>query len=572
MPPQILQVDDLRANRLLLAKALEPLGVTLADADSGADALDRLASRAFDLIILDVHLPDMTGFEVARRVRADASGPNRETPILFISAEHQALGDMLAGYEIGAVDYLLRPVPPVILRGKVAALCAIQRDKRRIAEQRDEIALKNGALERALAAREESEQRYRALLDHSPQGILVEADGAIVYHNRVALDLLGYSAAEGLGARGVPDLATPDCRAAVAEHLSRARDGEPGGTLEARLFRRDGSTVVVELRAAAVPFGVRAGVQVFLQDLEKIREAQDDLLRVRAALEGARDGVVITDAHGQPIFVNIAFGTLFGHTLASLRQSGLETAYADPSQARDLVFRVLQAEELDEEAEMVDRRGGRLTVMVRGSVVMDDAYRLVGATLVHTDITRRKRLEDELRALSQEDALTGVPNRRAFDERLAAEWARARRRRAPIAVAMIDIDAFKPYNDGNGHQAGDDCLRAVAQVLAGACRRPGELLARYGGEEFAVVFPDTGAEEAARIAEALRAAVEARNLPHGHSPVAPHITVSVGVATVIPSRAGNPDAVIRMADRALYSAKAAGRNRTALGAEPPESR
>jgi len=178
-------------------------------------------------------------------------------------------------------------------------------------------------------------------------------------------------------------------------------------------------------------------------------------------------------------------------------------------------------------------------------------------------LRERQALLERLERLSQADGLTGLANRRHFDEYLAAELRRAERAGHPLALAMIDVDRFKAFNDRYGHLAGDDCLRRVAAALAGRARRPGDLAARYGGEEFVVVLPDLGAERALEWAEAARLAVRDLAIAHEDSE-AGAVTVSCGVASVLPGRDVRPEVLIERADAALYRAKREGRNRVAL--------
>ena len=159
-----------------------------------------------------------------------------------------------------------------------------------------------------------------------------------------------------------------------------------------------------------------------------------------------------------------------------------------------------------------------------------------------------------LQRLSMLDGLTGIANRRRFDEALDVEWRRALRSGAPLSLLMIDIDAFKPYNDAHGHQAGDDCLCRVGAILSESLHRAGDLVARYGGEEFVVLLPETDREHAARIAEMLRERVAAG---------AP-VTISVGVSTLVPELGGAAFVLIADADAALYEAKRSGRNRVVM--------
>lgn len=172
-----------------------------------------------------------------------------------------------------------------------------------------------------------------------------------------------------------------------------------------------------------------------------------------------------------------------------------------------------------------------------------------------------------LQAMVHVDGLTGVANRRAFDGRLLEEWRRCQRLHHPLTLLLFDVDYFKRYNDSRGHLAGDDVLKRVAQALAGALQRPGDLLARYGGEEFAAILPDVDEVGGAKVAERMRAAVEALAIPHPDSLAAQMVTVSVGGATAVPGvtpEVNTPAVLLDLADRALYRAKALGRNRAVV--------
>ncbi|MBA5637619.1 diguanylate cyclase [Duganella sp. LX20W] len=171
---------------------------------------------------------------------------------------------------------------------------------------------------------------------------------------------------------------------------------------------------------------------------------------------------------------------------------------------------------------------------------------------------------DALQAMAFADGLTGVANRRLFDDTLGAEFRRCGRSGEPLAMLMIDVDVFKRYNDHYGHQAGDECLKRVALALKQHLKRPYDLVARYGGEEFACLLPDTDEAGALAIAEELRLAIAALAIAHADSPVAGHVTISVGVAALRPEPDGDSAALLRLADQALYRAKHEGRDRCRL--------
>jgi diguanylate cyclase (GGDEF)-like protein len=183
------------------------------------------------------------------------------------------------------------------------------------------------------------------------------------------------------------------------------------------------------------------------------------------------------------------------------------------------------------------------------------------------DMTDQKRAETALQNLAAHDGLTGLANRRSFDQRLDMEWSRAQRAHAPITLVLADVDHFKLFNDVHGHQKGDDCLRAVAATMRSGILRPGDLAARYGGEEFAIIMPNTDLKGACKVAERLRTAVLDLQLKHGAAGAGRHVTMSMGVATVVPPAGVGPEWLLEQADQALYAAKDAGRNFVAAARE-----
>jgi diguanylate cyclase (GGDEF)-like protein len=175
-----------------------------------------------------------------------------------------------------------------------------------------------------------------------------------------------------------------------------------------------------------------------------------------------------------------------------------------------------------------------------------------------------KRQSDALRALTLTDGLTGVANRRAFDETLDTEWRRCGRALVPVALIMVDIDHFKNFNDEYGHQAGDECLRKVSAAMRRAAARPQDLVARYGGEEFALLLPHQDTAGAEVVARKLLEEVALLGICHAKSSAANTVTVSMGVASIVPSERFDPGTLVKAADALLYRAKAEGRNRYCL--------
>ena len=179
--------------------------------------------------------------------------------------------------------------------------------------------------------------------------------------------------------------------------------------------------------------------------------------------------------------------------------------------------------------------------------------------LLRQQLEENRRLQDELRALTITDPLTGLHNRRHFDIVSATEWERARRDQKPLTVLFIDVDHFKSYNDYHGHRAGDDCLAAVGKAVGQSLQRPADLAARYGGDEFLVLLPDTETDGALDVARRVLESIAALDIPHGASPFG-KVTSSIGAAELIPRPHHTFQELVERADRALYAAKQAGRN------------
>ncbi|MDE2304677.1 MAG: GGDEF domain-containing protein [Gammaproteobacteria bacterium] len=192
---------------------------------------------------------------------------------------------------------------------------------------------------------------------------------------------------------------------------------------------------------------------------------------------------------------------------------------------------------------------------------------LIGASVVymHEKTSRTRFLEAGLlREMVARDGLTGIQNRRMFDQHIRRVWNQATRDAQRIAVLLVDIDCFKDYNDRYGHQAGDECLRAVASTLSRSARRPLDFTARYGGEEFAIVLYEASREYVAEVLTRIQRSIADLNIAHEASTVTSRLTVSIGAAFILPTTNRTPEGLIQLADEALYSAKGQGRNRVVV--------
>ncbi|HEX5277757.1 MAG TPA: diguanylate cyclase [Fluviicoccus sp.] len=213
---------------------------------------------------------------------------------------------------------------------------------------------------------------------------------------------------------------------------------------------------------------------------------------------------------------------------------------------------------------------GAVVAALAGIAERQERFAFLQEILVNYQSDELIRLNRQLDRIAHQDALTGIPNRRSFDIASEREWEIALRQGQPLSLLLLDVDFFKRYNDTYGHEGGDHCLQAVARAVHDAMLRPADLAARYGGEEFVVLLPDTPLQGAVEVAERVLAAVDGCRILHAASSVAPHVTVSIGVATATPTP-GQPLAeLLRQADAALYQAKEHGRHQYRVFAATPQ--
>ena len=186
-----------------------------------------------------------------------------------------------------------------------------------------------------------------------------------------------------------------------------------------------------------------------------------------------------------------------------------------------------------------------------------NSIELLARIRTHLDLWHKTR---QLQSIAEKDGLTMIANRRRFDAFFDLEWRRSNRDKTPVTIVMIDIDFFKAYNDYYGHLQGDECLKQIAKVIDINCRRPADIAARYGGEEFAVILGNTDQKGGIQLAEKIRRKIEGLGIPHEKSVISDYVTISLGIATMIPSNEDRSDQLIKRADEQLYRAKELGRN------------
>ena len=439
----ILLIDDLPNNLQLLSDLLTSLGYTVRSVTSGRMALKPLRVKQPDLILLDIQMPEMDGYEVCEAIKADEDLQN--IPIIFISALDDTF-DKVKAFECGGVDYITKPFQIEEVLARLESQLTIQRQK--------------AALRHEVQKRRETEE--------------------VLYQSRALLSSVLNSALDGVSA------------------LQAIRDPETGNIEDFRCL------VINPILSKA------------------FNKNREDLI-----------GKVVLKR-----FLHRLDAQLFEKFVAVV-ETGIFLE-------QDVYFPLGNS---DWYHFVAVKLGDGFAVTVR-------------------DITARKKMEIELQEANQKlqlladlDGLTRIANRRRFDECLALEWQRHYREQQPFSLILLDIDYFKSYNDCYGHQQGDDALIQVAQTLAKIPQRATDFTARYGGEEFVVILPSTTQEEALVVAESIREAIAVLDIPHARSEISHRVTLSLGIASVIPSAESTLEDLIRQADDALYTAKSQGRDR-----------
>jgi diguanylate cyclase (GGDEF)-like protein len=415
----ILLIDDLPENLQLLSELLSQLGYSIRSVTSGRMALKTLKVKPTDLILLDIKMPDMDGYEVCAAIKADEN--LREIPIIFISALDDVI-DKVHAFTCGGVDYISKPfhIEEVIVR--VENQLTIQRQKK--------------ALQEEIKKRQETEE--------------------VLYQSRALL----------------------------ASVLNSALDG-----IAALQAVRDSHGEISDFRCLVINPVI---VKVFNHSRENLIGKlvfKKFIHRINAQLFDSFIAIVET---GEPL---------------------LEADFYYPLGESSWYHFV--------------------------AVKLGDGF-----AITVRDITARKKMELELQQVNRElqllthlDGLTKIANRRCFDEFLVREWQRLCQTGQTFALLMLDVDYFKPYNDFYGHQGGDDCLIKIAQIMQQTVCRPADLVARYGGEEFTIILSGTDLQGAMTIAEAIHDAIAGLAIPHQVSEVSQQDTLSIGIASLIPTPA-----------------------------------
>ena len=438
----ILVVDDTPANLHLLAKILHNTGYNVRPVNNGKRAFMAIEKEMPDLILLDIMMPGMDGYEVCKQLKANKQ--TRDISVIFISALNKSI-DKIKAFSAGGVDFITKPFQQEEVLARIEIHLTLQRIQQQLKSQNAQLQTEIIQREQLELDLRESKEKLQRFMDSATDYFFhFDYDLNLIDINQVTLQLLGL-----------------DKKKALGKHITE--------------------------------------LSPYIQLTEQYEQYQE---------------VIQT---GNPFFAD-TWITFLQHK--------------------------------------------RMYLSIKAFKVGD------GLGIISTDITAReitkqslKEANKILQGLANLDGLTQIPNRRHFDDYLKRAWRECLFAQQPLVLVLADVDYFKYYNDNYGHLAGDHVLMQVATAIERTTKRTQDLAARYGGEEFGIILPNTNIKGGLSLAEQIQQEIERLNIPHDFSETSRYITLSMGVAMLVPNEQLTIENLIKLADKALYEAKEAGRNR-----------
>jgi diguanylate cyclase (GGDEF)-like protein/PAS domain S-box-containing protein len=426
-------------------------------------------------------------------------------------------------------------------------------------------------LKKTEEALRESEGKFRNLVEKALVGVYLIHNGLFKYANGRLAEIFGYPLEELVNLKGPKDVVHPDDLALVEENIRKRISGEVDSVnFSFRIVTKSGQVKCVEAYGSRTVYQGKPAIIGTLLDITDRTIREEELLWkttfLQAMVRSSDDGILIVDSRRPKVLESRRMiemwkipQNIVTHGDEEEKIHYVMAAIKNPKGFYDMIVRVHRHPEETVRGEFELKDG---TVIDASShPVLGKDGEQYGRIWKFRDITEMRRYWDMLETLSNTDGLTGLSNRRRFDELLEREWRSALRQGSYLSLILMDIDYFKEFNDRCGHMAGDDCLRRVAGVISSVVRRAGDLAARYGGEEFACILTDTDPDGAVAIANKIMKRIGRLAIQHPCSPGGDRLTMSYGVATLVPERQQRSSDLVRLADRLLYSAKEEGRDR-----------
>jgi diguanylate cyclase (GGDEF)-like protein/PAS domain S-box-containing protein len=631
----ILVIDDIPENVRLLFEMLVEQGYEVRQTITGKQALQAIHHDPPDLILLDIMMPKMDGYQICQRLKADPK--TRGIPVIFLSAKHDPAARVRA-FQVGGADYIRKPFQIEEVLARVAHQITLVRQQKQLRSQNTRLQQEIEERKKVETALKDQQEFLRLALNANPNLIYVkDGQGKFTLANRALAELYD-TTVENLLGKTEADFSrdrhkTPQNSWQNLDEISGKEDralttqtfaSEPifdRKTGEIRWFQTT-KTPFVSPDGKPLVLGVSVDITERQQaELVLWRQAERERL-LRTIAQRIRQSLEVDEILQQTVKEIQQF--LQADRVSICRREGdrayriaVESVYREWLSLKGVTIEDEWLVQIAREWENNGQFPACTKATARSiSPALKDflhqwqvcsqcivpifkshqpkvsvAHPLWGAIVVHHCRAAREWQEEELEILSSLavqvaiavqqgellakleaanhelknlanlDGLTGLANRRRFDEILQKEWQRMQRNRTPLSLILADIDFFKRYNDTYGHQHGDECLKAVARAIQVCSKRSSDIAARYGGEEFAVILPNTPLEGAVQIACQIQERVQGLQIEHSQSSIHPYLTISLGAASQFPHQQTTLDNLIGAADAALYRAKASGRDR-----------
>ena len=427
-------------------------------------------------------------------------------------------------------------------------------------------------------AYKKNESNYRLISEHMTDMVAVlAADGLVLYASPSHAAVLGRNLDEYIGSYPIKSI-HPDDWERVFHFFHKMVSNWTTLDIEYRCMHDNGTFLDLEMKGTPIksPDGEIQVITVS-RDITLRKRAEEELrqttMKLKTLVSSLPYGVMVEDEEGRMVLHNDAYSNIFHyHPKASMPSEKDQPLLANEMECVIKDFPAYQRKK----GQIVQSRQSRQSEEIRltdGQIVECDAIPMLeeghfdGYLWIFRDVTEKKVAERKLQEanqilqkLSMIDGLTGIANRRCFNEALEKKWNKVNGSTQPISLLLLDIDFFKAFNDLYGHQAGDACLQQVGSILESISWGSQDLAARYGGEEFVVLLPGKTAEQAIETASAIQKAIEQAHIPHHGSSIGEYLTLSIGISTIMAAGMGQPAHLIAEADKALYEAKRNGRN------------
>lgn len=409
-------------------------------------------------------------------------------------------------------------------------------------------------------------------IDQTGVGVVISnprlPDNPIIYVNKGFEELTNYSADEVIG-RNCRFLQGDQTKQEGVQIIRDALRNEQSCEVEILNYKKTGEKFWNELHITPI-FDQQGNLEHFIgiqKDVTIRKQEQEARALYEKVFRNTMQGVIITDQHSNILLVNNAFTKITGYSLEEVvgnKPNILSSGKQNAQFYKQLWHNIQTRGQWEGELWNKRKNGEIYPEFLNISEVRNNDNAITNYVAVFTDITDAKNRENQLAAMTMKDALTGIANRRHFDQYLREKWLLLANLEETISLLLIDIDYFKLYNDHYGHLEGDAILKKVAQLIASSIDEDKSLVARYGGEEFAVVLPQYETKSAYEVAQHIRSQIEQETILHERSPVKNIISISCGVATMVPNKDSHYTTLIEQADQALYEAKNSGRDRAVI--------